>query len=439
MNDLHSRLTALADDLAPDVDPYDQAASARGLHRRQRRTRLGVAGAALAVALVAVGVPTAVGTLSAPGDGDGARPSESEPLRGPADAVRAGMAWWEEDGTVPDPEAGTRCPDAAALLSGMDRRYVFWPSRINSGGGTLAGCGWSTDDGSPDAETRIDLLLTAAPDLDADLLTSDLETDAALYGCTSTTLFPDRPLNLLQLCDRTGQRLWALTVVDEDGTGAWRLTAAVGTDVDAAFRMGASSVSALWGIVSEFDDSPPAPQEEGRELDEAVLSGLAALATRPDPRLYARPESMACGDAAEALAGPFGPGVTSVTDRTADGLMECAWVSEATGAPVTVSIRFLAGVDGGKLDETALAAVFGGDARGTANAATDCTTASATSEEVRSALVACALSGRSQLGLGIEDAGGAGVWVLQVDVPAESRLDADSALTILVGVAEQAW
>jgi hypothetical protein len=33
---LHDRLTGLADDLAPDADPWAQASGARALHRRQR-------------------------------------------------------------------------------------------------------------------------------------------------------------------------------------------------------------------------------------------------------------------------------------------------------------------------------------------------------------------------------------------------------------------
>lgn len=311
MNDLslHTRLTFLADDLAPDVDPYEQAAAARGLHRRQRRTRLGIAGAALAVAVVAVGVPTAVGTLSASGDGEVARPpSTSEPLRGPADAVRTAMSWWEADGSVPDPEAGTPCPDAAEMLSGMDSRYVFRPSRINSGGGTLAGCGWSTDDGSPDAETRIDLLLQADPTLDADLLVSNVGIDAAQDGCDFTTLFADGPPNVLQLCDRGGQRLWHLTVVDEDGTGAWRLTAAVGTEVDAAFRMGASSLATMWGIVSGVDDAVLGEPEEQEPdplaaMAEALGTDLEtrAVASVPEPAPDTR-----CPEAAAALSKAIG-------------------------------------------------------------------------------------------------------------------------------------
>lgn len=326
MNDLHSRLSTLADDLAPDADPYEQAAGARDLHRRQRRARLGVVGAAVAVALVAVGVPTAVTTLSAP-DGDAAAPPRpAEPLRGPADAVRTAMAWWEADGTVPDPETGGPCPDAAEVLSGLDSRYVFRPSRINSGGGRLTGCAWSTDDGTPHAETRIDLMLTAAPELDADLLVSDLETDAALYGCDSTTLFAGRPSNLLQLCDRNGQRLWQLTVVDEDGTGGWRLTAAIGTDVDAASRLGASSLATMWGIVSGFDDDVPGERESDPQVTsaESLRADLEARAAAsvPDPAL-----EVACPDAAARLSEATGmvelaPAPANAGALTSEG---CGW------------------------------------------------------------------------------------------------------------------
>jgi hypothetical protein len=430
VNDLHSRLGALADDLAPDADPYDQVAGARALHRRQRRTRFGMAAAAVAVALVAVGVPTAVGTLSAPGDGEVAGPSTSEDLRGPADAVRAAMAWWEEDGTVPDPARGRSC--SAAELLAVDSRYE---PRLQPRGSTVTACLWSTDGtGNTPAEARVDLELSAAADLDAAELMAGLDPDAA---CPWTVLFTDHAPNVLSVCESDGQRRWELTVVDDDGTGAWVLTAAVGTELDGDFAVGARSVGALWGVVSDLGTTPEG--DAFRRLDQQVVSGLAALAARPDPRLYATPESMACRNAAEALSAPFGPEVTSVTDRTADGLMDCAWATEATGAPVTVSIRFLADVDGGKLDDVTVGAVADGGVQDTTDVSTACAAEPVTTEGVRSTLVACGLSGRTQLALGIEDGAGAGVWVLEADVPAESRLDAAGALGVLLGVAEQAW
>ena len=345
MNDLqlHHRLDALADELAPDADPYAQAAGARSLHRRQRRTRLTVAGAAVAVALVAVGVPTAVTTLSAP-DGDVAAPSAtSEPLRGPANAVRTAMAWWEDDGSVPEPESSAPCPDAAGLLSDLDGRYAFEAVRTNTGG-TLTGCGWSTDPSSATAaEERIDLMLRAAPDLDADLLVSNLEADSVQDGCSSTTLFPGLSPDVLQVCDRGTQQVWTVTVVDEDGTGAWVVAAAVGTDVDARFTVSASSVAALWGIVSDRPDAEPELQEDELQEDEAALEGMAEAlraelravdpVTVPDAS-----RDVPCPAAAETLSRATGmyelaPHAGNPQSRTSDG---CRWsLAGSSGSPAT--------------------------------------------------------------------------------------------------------
>ncbi len=439
---LHDRLSALAADLAPDADPYAQVDGARALHRRRRRTRIGMAGAAAAVAALVVAVPTAVGSLSAPEQGDVARPTPSaDPLRGPAAAVRSAMAWWEADGTVPDPELGRRpCSDVAEVLT-VDSRYEIEPRRRPRGSTTTA-CVWSTDgSGSTPPEARVDLTLSVAPDLDAAALMARLDPDA---GCPWTILFRDRSPNVLRVCDAdVGQRQWELTVVDDDGTGAWVMTAAVGDDVRAGFDVGARSVAALWGIVPSFVPQPTGEEEEQREASlrrgEAVDEGLRALSARPDPRLSARPDSMECRDGTAALSGPLGPGLTLVTDRPDAGLMHCAWVAEPAGAPVTVSVRFLEGVDGGKLGDVAAGAVMDGDFHGTENASAGCIAVPVTAEGVRSSLAACDLSGRTQLVLGIEDAGGAGVWVLLADVPRDSALDAASALVLVVGAAEQAW
>jgi hypothetical protein len=436
---LHERLSALAADLASDADPYAQADGARALHRRRRRTRIGVAGAAAVVAAIVVGVPTAVGGLSAPDRGDVARPSpSSDPLRGSADAVRSALAWWEADGAVPDPELGRRpCSDAAEVLP-VDSGLEMEPS-LQPRGSTTTACVWSTDgSGNTPPEARVDLTLSVAPDLDAHPVMAGLDEDA---GCPGTILFRDRSPNVLRVCESDGQQLWELTVVDDDGTGAWVMTAAVGDDVSAGFDVGARSVATLWGIVPTFVPEPSAEevQEASRRVNEAVDEGLRALSARPDPRLYARPGSMECRDGTAALSGPLGPELTLVTDRPDAGLMDCAWVAEPAGAPVTVSIRFLEGVDGGKLADVTAGAVMDSDFHGTETVSAGCFSVPVTAEGVGSSLAACDLSGGTQLVLGIEDAGGAGVWVLLADVPPDSPLDAASALVLVVGAAEQAW
>jgi hypothetical protein len=432
---LHERLSALAVDLAPDADPYAQIDGARALHRRRRRTRIGVTGAVAAVAALVIGVPTAVGSLSAPERGDVARPSE--PLGDPAAAVRSALAWWEADGTVPDPELGGRpCSDAAEVLT-VDSGSEMEP-RLQPRGSTTTACVWSTDgSGNTPPEARVDLTLSVAPDLDAAELMARLDPDA---GCPWTILFTDRSPNVLSVCEADGQQLWELTVVDEDGTGAWSMTAAVGDELGAGADVGARSVAALWGVVPDFvPEGADAQEEASRRLDEAVDEGLRALSGRPDPRLYARPDSMQCRDATAELAGPLGPDVALVTDDPDAGLMDCAWVSEAPGVPVTASIRFLEDVDGGKLHDVTVGSVVDSDFHSTRTASAGCRTTPVSVEGVLSTLAACDLSGGTQLALGIEDAGGAGVWVLRADAPLDSPLDAAAALVVVVGAAEQAW
>lgn len=256
MNDLHSRLSALADDLAPDVDPYDQAAAARGLHRRQRRTRIGVAGAALAVALVAVGVPTAVGTLSAPRGSDGAGPApttsvappsggsrEDErrvdrwtdvleqreqtqaPLRDLADRLKASLV---TGGLLSgaDPAEPLPCPDAVQLLGDA----VGLPLLPGPGPTTLDGCSWATPDGTPEGE-RVQLALRNDPDLSTDQLVRDVNAGTNSGECYPTALPGSTGFSALSLCGTDGQELWTVTVLDGSGTGAWVLTAAVGSAV----------------------------------------------------------------------------------------------------------------------------------------------------------------------------------------------------------------
>jgi hypothetical protein len=254
VNDLHSRLSALADDLAPDVDPYAQVAGARALHRRQRRTRLGVAGAALAVALVAVGVPTAVSTLSAPRGSDGAGPApttfvappsggsrEDErrvdrwtdlldqreeaqaPLRDLADRLKTRLATGGLLGGA-GPSEPLPCPDAAVLLGDT----VGLPLLPGPGPTTLDGCSWATADETPEAG-RVQLTLRNDPELTTDQLVRDVNAGTNSEGCYPTALPGSTGFSALSLCGTDGRELWTVTVMDGSGTGAWFLTAAVGS------------------------------------------------------------------------------------------------------------------------------------------------------------------------------------------------------------------
>ena len=408
---LHHRLDALADDLAPDVDPHAQVAGARALHRRQRRTRLGVAGAALAVALVAVGVPTVAGTLSAP-PGEVAGPSETEPLRGPAKAVRSAMAWWEDDGSVPDPEQGFPCPDAAETLGGLDSRYDFAASRANTGG-TLTGCRWSTDEGGARAVTRIDLTLTAASDLGSDDLADRLETDAVQDDCSATTLFPDRSPNVLQICPLRGAQLWRVIMVDEDGTGAWLLTSAVGTDVDAGFTMGASSVAFLWGIVSELPGAGAEPREDPAAALERMAEALRGELRAGDPvPVPDASRDVPCPDAGGTLSRATGmyelaPDALKPRSRTSQG---CGWsLVGSSGSPASDRLDLALRSDPALTQEEL---TRGYDAR---TVREGCYPSALPGSVAFSALLLCSEETRTSWTVTMLDGDGPGGWVITVD------------------------
>jgi hypothetical protein len=431
--ELHARMAALADDLAPDADPYTQVAGARALHRRRQRTRLGVAGAAVAVALVAVGVPSVVGSLSAPGDGEVAGPSDAESLRGPADAVRSALAWWEEDGSVPDPGRGLSCSGEADLLA-VDSRYPIEAVR-QPGGSTTTACLWSTDGtGGTPPEQRVDLELGAAADLDAAEFMAGLDPDA---GCPWTVLFTDRSPNVLQVCDGDGQRLWTLVVLDEDSTGAWTVTAAVGEELDAGSSVGARSIGALWGVVSGFDD--PAPQPDGEPEITPVnqeFNEVVDLLDRREPLALAAGPDRTCPGGTARLEEALGTGLAEGPVPTAllPGPV-CWW----TAPPTPTSEEELA-------DALSLAVFFepGADDLSAGAWAGPATTESCLASEIPrggSDLVvwACPRGGATSLVVTVLDARGTGLWTLAVQTPPESAVDPSVAALALVDVADRLW
>jgi hypothetical protein len=84
MNDLDTsvltaRLTELADDMAPAVDPRRQVADARARHHRKRRIRITLVAVATATAAVAVGTVSAVDLLSVDQSRDVATPTDPTP------------------------------------------------------------------------------------------------------------------------------------------------------------------------------------------------------------------------------------------------------------------------------------------------------------------------------------------------------------------------
>ena len=430
MNDLqlHDRLAELADDLAPDADPWAQADGARALHRRQRRTRIGVAGAAIAVALVAVGVPTAVGTLSAPGGGEVAGPSESpDPLRGPAAAVRAALDGW--DGSGPAPSRGRSCSFAPEVLT-VDSRYEIEPVR-QPNGSTATACLWSTDGtGNTPAEARVDLEVSASADLDADQLMELLDAD---QGCPWTTLFPERTMNVLRVCEADGQQRWELIVLDDDGPGGWSVTAAVGEDLDAGFAVGSMSVANLWGLVVAIDD---ADEPEITPLNDAFND----LVNQYDARsravsMTATAAPMTCPDPPVDLSGGSGAELTEL--RAPGGSLTCTW---ATDVGPAAGLSFSVGFDAGRspvvhrrAEDVSFDAVPGADD------AVACFGAVLPSTEPAGGLAACQFPEREEWRLDVADAGGAGMWTITLSAPPGVEVESPIAVMTLIEMADATW
>ncbi len=360
MNDLHGRLSALADDLAPDADPHAQVAGARAQHRRQRRNRFGIAGAAAAVAAVAIGVPTVVNLLSAPAGDDVATPPPTSPVEGPAalpsegpegaaedlrqfvDAMRAGLSRLGVDGTLPDPEVRLPCPDAAEALGRATGIFEVKPDGINAGRGTLTGCAWSTDEtGSTPAEQRLDLSLHAASGATTESVLRELDGRVAEDGCSWATVLDDDAFDPLMRCEGS-QNTWTLTLVDEDGTGAWVLTSAVGSELPEAFGTGTGTLAELWRIVEDGLATTPAdpgtPSDPSIAFDDGVAEAEAMAAKiaelSPALSLGAPRDGAGCPDV--VLFGHDGD-LLQPGDPVTTG---CVWSQGAGTSAVSASMRY---------------------------------------------------------------------------------------------------
>ena len=150
MNDLDTsaltaRLTQLADDLAPDVDPRRQVADARARHHRKRRLRITLIAVATATAAVAVGTVSAVDLLSADDSRDVATPTEVTPTESttptptPTPAPAPAPATWETRtfmGLTFDVPPGARTADSVddvPVSSWMDGPQFTWNGPLLSG------------------------------------------------------------------------------------------------------------------------------------------------------------------------------------------------------------------------------------------------------------------------------------------------------------------
>jgi len=250
---LQSRLAELADDLAPDADPYAQVSGARSLHRRRRRTRIAVAGAVAAVALVAVGVPTVVGTLSAPDRSDVAGPAvpssptpvpphEAEPTSVDADftalesrsaRLREAMADRPQFG-LRVKEDRRRCPFVSPdKRLGPALGVILEPVAEPAVGDPL--CAWS------DAGRTVWVSAQFLPGAEPGTLENGALPDeisfrqddtgeapaSAQAGCYGSTVYsPGAQVVSLDVCS-LDEAVAILAIEDAGGAGMWRLVAAV--------------------------------------------------------------------------------------------------------------------------------------------------------------------------------------------------------------------
>jgi hypothetical protein len=444
---LQSRLADLAHDLAPDADPYEQIAGARSLHRRRRRTRLAVAGAAVAVALVAVGVPTAVGTLSGPDRGDVAAPTATLPTEGPdgaadhlrryVEAVGAALDRLGLDATVPDPEADFPCPDAADALGRATAMYVVEPGGINAGGSTLTGCSWSTDvkaKGSP--EERLDLSLRAAFDATTRSVLQGLDESVTENGCRWTTV-PDVGRFLpLEICEGS-QMSWTLTMLDEDGVGAWVLTSAVGSNLPEGFGTGAPTLAAMWELVVQGAaaiDGPPQISPVNREFNE-IADAIAQQDGPLELRASRTPSSDCAGELLDLIA-TLGIELHEVPVPREGNPDVCGWASSDGVLPMYIGlIRDGDATDRARLLDAAIDATMRED--GT------CYASEVSGTATRTTLQACsrpAAGGVTEWRLLVDDAGGAGLWEITALLPDEGAAVAPSTSVLaLVDLADRVW
>jgi hypothetical protein len=253
---LHRRLSGLADDLAPEPDPFAQVAAARSRHRRQRRNRAWTAGSAVAVAVLAVGVPMAVTPMASPDGRNVAAPTMSAPATSaPAAPSPVQISRLNEDfirvvdtlaaRTAPldltAPAESATCPDATSRLSD-----VVDAELVAQGDGTPGmGCGWTST--ALRAE-RLSLGFTFMVRADGtvhqmilDETAKDVtgQDDAAgRPGACFTSDLSDTPRRTtVQACSVAGRRTqWNVLSGDAGNTGLWQISLSVpaGVDVDQA-------------------------------------------------------------------------------------------------------------------------------------------------------------------------------------------------------------
>jgi hypothetical protein len=253
---LHRRLSDLADDLAPDEDPFTQVAAARSRHRRQRRNRAWIAWSAVAVAVLALGVPTAVTALTAPQGRDVAAPTTSASATPTAertdsaqisrlnenfirvvDAVTARPAQL----TLGAPAASATCPDAIARFSDVVEAEL-----VQQGDGTPGmGCGWTTTTLRAERLTLGFVFMEQADGAVHQMLldeaTKEVRGQDGDVGHPGTCFASDLPTTArrttVQACSLTGGwTQWTVLTADAGNRGLWQISLHVpaGVHIDEA-------------------------------------------------------------------------------------------------------------------------------------------------------------------------------------------------------------
>ncbi|TYP87125.1 hypothetical protein [Blastococcus xanthinilyticus] len=240
---ISARLDDLADQLAPGFDPRAHALGARDRYRQQRRTRLGTAAVAAVVVAVGIGVPTALGALTAsPGGGvagpgtagteavpeDSAARSAAEDARRAREAEDRATAAAEEAAAVemvagvlgartPPLElragADRACPDVAAGLIAA----LGGGTRPTTGTDLTGGCRWSTPGPA--------LTLSLVPGQTEDQMVGEVDRSVAAEGCTVRVMPSAVDVTPLTVCPAGTGTTWTLRVPDSGGAGYWVLSA----------------------------------------------------------------------------------------------------------------------------------------------------------------------------------------------------------------------
>jgi hypothetical protein len=150
MNDLelHRRLSDVADDLSSGADLFAQVDTARSAYRRQRRTRLGIAGTAAAAAVLAIGVPLSWSSLTGP-HGDAVTAPTAGPTETPGAISQLNRDFVRVVDTLSTrtppldlaaPAEPASCPDATAELSDAVATVLIPQGSDDANNG----CGWTT-------------------------------------------------------------------------------------------------------------------------------------------------------------------------------------------------------------------------------------------------------------------------------------------------------